>query len=105
MARTLTTPDVQPSATQQAITNIRFEMPHFDDAGSMKFDKSNVRVWYEVTTYDANENVIGVESTDNLFADWPAGFKTDVKSMYARLETDATAKGLLAGPGTDEPLE
>jgi hypothetical protein len=105
MARTLTTPETKPSATQQAITQIRFAMPHHEDGGSMKFDKASVQVWYEVTTYDANENILEVESISELFAAWPANFKLDVKSMYAQLEAHAEVNGLIAGPGTDEPLE
>ena len=107
MARTLTTPEVQPDAVQQAISGFRFEVPHIRDAGDteMEISKPQVQVWYEVITYDAAGLIIKKETTRVLFADWPAGFITDVKSAYSRLETHAESIGLIAGPGTDEPLE
>jgi len=107
MGRTLTTPDSQPDAVQQAISAMRFEIPHVRNAGDtgMEFSKSQIQVWYEVITYAADGTIIKKATRVIFFDDWPTNFKTDVKSAYDRLYTDAENAGLIAGPGTDEPLE
>ena len=107
MARTLTTPDPQPDAIQQAISAMRYEIPHVRNAGdtAMEFSKPQIRVWYEVITYASDGTIIKKAQRIVLFDDWPTLFKTDVKSAYDRLYTDAENAGLIAGPGTDEPLE
>ena len=107
MARILTTPDPQPDAVQQAISGFRFEVPHVRNAGdtAMEISKPQVQVWYEVITYAADGNIIEKETRIVLFPDWPANFTTDAKAVYDKLYVDAENAGLIAGPGTDEPLE
>ena len=107
MARTLTTPDPQPDAIQQAISAMRYEIPHIrnDADTAMEFSRSQIQVWYEVITYASDGTIIKKATRIVNIDDWPAGFKTDVKSAYDRLYADAENAGLIAGPGTDEPLE
>ena len=107
MARTLTTPDVQPDAIQQAISGFRFEIPHIRDAGNteMVISLDQVLVWYEVITYDQAGEIIKKATRVVPFADWPDGFKTDAKGVYDKLYAEAENAGLIAGPGTDNPLE
>ena len=107
MARTLTTPDPQPDAIQQAISAMRYEIPHVRNLAdtAMEFSKSQIQVWYEVITYASDGTIIKKATRIVPFDDWPTLFKTDVKGAYDRLYTDAENAGLIAGPGTDEPLE
>lgn len=107
MARTLTTPEVQPDAVQQHISGMRFTVPAVRNAGdtAMEISKDQVHVWFEVITYDADGLVIDRQSAYGQFADWPAAFVTDVKEVYARVAAYAESIGLIVGPGTDEPLE
>lgn len=107
MARTLTTPVVQPDAVQQAISGFRFETPHVRNAANtaMELSKAQIQVWYEVITYDSAGAIIQKDTRVINLADWPQLFTDDVKSAYSRLMNDAEAQGLIAGPGTDEPLE
>ena len=121
MARTLTTPDPQPDATQQAISGFRFETPHVRNAGdtAMELSKLQIQVWYEVITYDTDGVIIKKETrtvpyqeldyTDPLLPVpvnvWPAGFVTAVKDVYTRLHAEAENAGLIVGAGTDEPIE
>lgn len=107
MARVLTTPDPQPDAIQQAISAMRYEIPHVrnDADTAMEFSKPQIHVWYEVITYAADGTIIKKATRVVMLADWPVDFKTDVKSAYDRLYADAENAGLIAGPGTDEPLE
>ena len=107
MARTLTTPEVQPDAIQQHISGIRFEIPAIRNAGdtAMEISKNQVKVWFEVITYDAAGLIIDKQTAYGQFADWPALFLTDVKSVYSRIADYAETLGLISGPGTDEPLE
>lgn len=106
MARTLTTPIVQPPCTQQGITRFTIDIPHvFDEVdGEMKINKDHVKLKYAVITFnESGEAVTGTERTVP-FADWPALFKTDVKEVYAKIEIDAENAGLI-GAGEDELLE
>ena len=107
MARTLTIPQAHPDGIQQAITTIRFDIPHapLAEVGAVGIQKDRVRVWYEVTTYDIDGALIDRQSAFASFADWPPNFLLDVKSMYGRLETHAESIGIFEGPGADEPLE
>jgi len=107
MARVLTVPQPHPDGLQQAITDIRFSIPHspLTEEGPVSIQKARVRVWYEVSTYSVIGEVIDKQSTYVLLDDWPAGFKLDVKAMYAKLEAHAELVGLFEGPGVDEPLE
>ena len=116
MARTLTTPEIQPDAVQQAISGFRFEIPHVYDVTEMKLSKLQISVWYEVITYDTDGGIIKKETRRIPFqvlegdpqlpvANWPAAFTLDAKAVYEKLHTDAVAEGLIAGAGTDEPLE
>ena len=107
MGRVLTTPDPQPDAIQQAISAMRFEIPHVRNTGdtAMEISKTQVQVWYEVITYAADGKVIKKATRIVNLADWPAGFKVDAKAVYDRLYDDAENAGLIAGPGVDEPLE
>ena len=107
MARTLTTPDPQPDAIQQAISAMRFEIPHVRNAGdtSMVISLDQVQVWYEVITHDADGTIIKKAIRIVPFADWSASFKTEVDTVYTHLHAEAEGAGLIAGPGTDEPLE
>jgi hypothetical protein len=107
MARTLDTPDVQPDATQQAITRVRFDFPQVRNDGdtAMEHQSPLIQVWYEVITYDAAG--LGIESaTRTVKLDgWSASFKTEVKTVYDHLMVEAETAGLIAGPGTDDPFE
>ena len=107
MARTLTTPDPQPDATQQHISGIRFEIPAIRNAGdtAMEISKPQVKVWFEVITYDAAGLIVEKQTHYGEFADWPPLFLADVKSVYSRIAAYAESLGLISGPGTDEPLE
>jgi hypothetical protein len=107
MPRTLDTPEVQPDAVQQHISGMRFEIPAVRNVGdtAMEISKNQVRVWFEVITYDAAGLIIDKQTHFGLFADWPAAFLTDVKSVYSRIAAYAENLGLIVGPGTDEPLE
>ena len=107
MARTLTTPEVQPDAVQQHISGMRFEIPVIRNAGdtAMEISKPQVRLWFEVITYDAAGLIIDRADHYAQFADWPVAFVTDVKEVYSRVEAYAESLGLIAGPGTDEPLD
>lgn len=105
MARTLTTPAVQPDAVQQAIVDMRFEIPHYFSDPDMKINKPTVRVWYSVATYDTDGNIISNVKRNVSLVDWPAGFKTDIKGAYAKLHNDAENAGLIAGVGTDEAID
>jgi hypothetical protein len=106
MARTLTTPEVQPDAVQQALSGFRIEVPHIRNAGdtSMIISLDQVQVWYEVITYDTDGLIIKKATRIVPFADWSASFKTEVDTVYNHLVDEAEAAGLIAGPGTDEPL-
>jgi hypothetical protein len=107
MARILTTPELQPNAIQQAISAMRYEIPHVRNVGdtAMEFSKPQIHVWYEVITYAADGAIIKKATRSVPLADWPSGFQIDVKGAYDRLYADAEAAGLIAGPGTDEALE
>ena len=107
MARTLTTPDPQPDAIQQAISAFRFEVPHIrNDADTeMEISKLQVLVWYEVITYAGDGSIVKKATRFVKLADWPANFKTDARAVYDKLYLDAENAGLIAGPGVDEPLE
>jgi len=107
MARTLTTPDPQPDAIQQAISAMRYEIPHIRNAEdtAMVFSKPQIQVWYEVITYASDGTIIKRATRVVPLANWPAGFQIDVKGAYDRLYADAESAGLIAGPGVDEPLE
>lgn len=105
MGRILTTPEVQPDAVQQCISGFRFEVPHTYSGTSMELSKLQIQVWYEVITYDAAGLIVKKETRIVNFADWPAGFKVDARAVYDKLYLDAETAGLIAGPGTDEPLE
>ena len=107
MARTLTTPEVQPDAVQQHVSGMRFEIPAVRNVGdtAMEISTGQVNVWFEVITYDAAGLIIDKQTAYGQFADWPALFLTDVKSIYSRIATYAESLGLIVGPGTDEPLE
>ena len=107
MPRTLTTPDPQPDAVQQHISGMRFEIPAIRNAGdtAMEISKGQVRLWFEVITYDTNGVVIDKQTHYAQFADWPPAFVTDVKEVYARIEAYAESLGLIVGPGTDELLD
>ena len=107
MARTLTTPDPQPDAVQQAISGFKIEVPHVRNPQDteMEISKPQVKVWYEVITYDGSGAVIKKSTRVVAFGDWTAGFKTDAKAVYDKLYIDAENAGLIAGPGTDEPLD
>ena len=118
MARTLTTPETQPDAVQQAITGFNINVPHTRNAGNtaMELNKLRILVTYNVVTYDPDGEVIetvqrgipfqiydGNEDVTNTI--WPAGFVTAVRDVYDRLHADAENEGLIVGPGTDEPIE
>lgn len=107
MARTLTVPQEQPDGLQQAITEIRFGIPHapLAEEGEVFIQRDNIRVFYKVTTYSATGEVIDSESARVNFVNWPGPFTLDVKAMYAKLEAHAELIGLFEGPGTDEPLD
>jgi hypothetical protein len=106
MARDLTTPVVRPDVTQQAITYMRFNIPHIQNTDSipaMEINRDNIKVEYEVTTYNEDGEIISQVMRGVPFSIWPAGFITDMRSAYSRLENEAEAAGLI-GPGTSEPL-
>lgn len=106
MARTLTTPEVK-TITQQAVWRFRFEVPQKRNAGdtSMEVDTDGIYVHFEVQSFDADGEVVNTSFAVGNFADWPSAFKTDVQSVYSILTNYATSLGLIAGAGTDEPLE
>lgn len=105
MARDLDTPVAQ-SITQQAITGIRFEIPHIwtGPTSGMAMNKPAIYVWYEVVTYEEDGSVLDRQQRSVKFANWPAVFKTEAKAVYDRLVQDAESNGLILGPGTDEDL-
>ena len=105
MPRTLTNPAPQPAATHQHISGLRFTIPAVRDVDDMVIRKQGVSLWYEVVTYDVEGNITGRKQRVVPFADWPAGFRTDVRNMYSRVQQHAESEGLFLGPGTDEPLE
>lgn len=107
MARTLDTPVVRPDVVQQAVTGIRFEIPHIRNIANtaMEIQKAQVQIWYEVTTYNEDGDPLYTRQRTLKFPNWTAGFITDMKAVYAKVEIDATNQGLIYGPGTDEPLE
>ena len=106
MARTLTTPVPQPDALQQAVSNFQVIVPHVADiGGNMIISRAQVQLIYEVITYDAEGTILYRTSRTVMAADWPANFVTDMKEIYARIESDAENAGIILGPGTDEPLE
>jgi len=106
MARTLTTPVVQPDATQQAVSEFIVSVPHVADiGGEMIISRAQVQVNYEVITYDSTGTILYRSNRTVNAADWPSGFVADMKEIYARIEADAENAGLILGPGTDEPLE
>ena len=106
MATALTAPVIRPSVTYQGITKVEFKIPHKRDLSGLQanIDKDRVAVHYEVSSWNETGEVITRQFRTVPFPDWPASFATDVKAMYAKLETDAKAEGLI-GAGTDEPLE
>jgi hypothetical protein len=107
MSRTLDTPAVQPDAVQHAITRFHFEVPHKrnDADTAMELQKLQIEVWYELITYDAAG--LGIDSIVQKvpFDIWPPLFKAAAKDAYDKLHAHAESIGLIAGPGTDEPLE
>lgn len=107
MARLLTTPEVQPDGTQQAIIRIRLDIPHRRNAAddAMEINKPQVQLWYEVITYDANGLGIDRQESVVALAGWPPNFKADARSLYERVHVHAESVGLIAGVGTDEPLD
>jgi hypothetical protein len=107
MARTLTTPIIQPDETQQAITGFRIEVPHVRNLGdtAMEIGKLSVSLWYEVITYNLAGGIIKKAQRIVPFEDWPPNFLLDIKAAYAKMALDAVASGLIDGDGVDEPLE
>jgi hypothetical protein len=106
MAQTLTVPVSRADVTQQAVTKMEFKIPHKRNVGdtAMEIDKTVVEIRYEVTTYNANGDILERQARVVYFTNWPAGFKTDMKAAYAKVETDAVNAGLI-GAGTAELLE
>ena len=107
MARTLTTPIVQPDISQQAISGFRIEIPHTRNIGdtAMEIAKDSVSLWYEVITYNSDGIIVKKAQRLVPFIDWPPNFIIDIKAAYGRIALDAQANGLIDGDGTDEPLE
>lgn len=103
MATTLTTPETRPDITHHAITRLTFEVPHTLDQGNIIIDRDRVVARYRVVYYNADGVAIDRFDETVFYADWPAGVKTDMQSVYAAVETDAKNKGLI-DPGADEPL-
>jgi hypothetical protein len=105
MSTKLSTPIVQAAIVDQGITRFEVQIPHKRNlAGdAAEIDKQGIRVRYEVTTWDEAGKVAGRESRAAPFGSWPAGLKTDVQAVYARLVANAKTGGLI-GPGTDETI-
>jgi len=102
MATTLTSPIAAPAVTYQEISRVEFYIPHTLN-GSLVIDRSKVTVAYDVVTRDASGKLVSRATRSVPFSSWPASFKTDVASMYAKIEQDAKANGLI-GAGTDEAI-
>ena len=118
MSRTLTTPEIQPDAVQQAITGFNIKVPHVRNAGdtAMVINKLAIVVQYDVISYNAAGEVIEIkqrgipfqiydEATDETTTIWPPNFVLAIRDAYDKLHTDAENEGLIAGPGVDEVIE
>ena len=106
MATKLTTPEARPAITHHAIIRFEVQVPHKlnDTQDDIVIDLDAVNVAYRIVYLNSEREVIDRVDQTVYWADWPAGFKTDMKSVYTTLTTDAKNKGLI-DPGTDEPLE
>ena len=67
-------------------------------------DTDGIYVHFEVQSFDADGNVVNTSFAVGNFADWPDSFKNDVQSVYSVLTNYATSLGLIAGPGSDDPI-
>ena len=108
MATDLDTPVPLPNVTQQGVVKVQFSIPHKRNAGNtaMEIDRANVEARYVVETWtqDGDSLVTARASRIVPWADWPAGFKAQMRDVYASIVQDAKANGLI-GAGTDEPLD
>jgi len=103
MGTALTNPVAVPALTFQEIIRVEFQIPHKLVNGSLVMDRANVGVQYDVATKDAAGKLVSRATRTVPFASWPQSFKTDIASVYAKIEQDARANGLL-GAGTDEAI-
>jgi hypothetical protein len=99
MAQDLTTPEIQ-SITHQGVTAIVFSIPHKTD---MTINRITGSMVYEVTSWNSTGEVVEQQHRSVLFPDWPTAFKTDMSSVYNKIEQDAINNGLI-GDGTPETL-
>ena len=105
MATTLTNPITTPPVTYKAITWFMIQVPHHDDGvGNYVFNRNEINLQYEIVTVDDDLNVIHKERVVETFNNFPAGVKTDLRDLYAKIEAHARSRGLI-GDGTDEVLE
>ena len=98
MAQVLTTPENKTIETQ-GVTAMVFDIPHVNAL----LDKPNISLIYEVTSWTSTGEVVSKVSRSVAFPSWPASFKTDMASVYSKVEQDAVASGLI-GLGTPEAL-
>ena len=105
MATELTTPITRAALTHQGITSFKVQAPHKRsvDGTDAVLNKDKIEVRYEVTSWDEDGNVVFRASRTVPFANWTAGFKTDMNSVYSKLTADAKNNGLI-GAGTDEDI-
>lgn len=103
MAVNLTTPVVVPDVEYQGITKIDFPVPHFLDQGEIKINKPDIAAIFYVTTWDGDGNFLREQRYFVPFSEWPGVFKTDVQTVYSRIENYAISEGYI-GAGTPEAL-
>lgn len=105
MATKLTTPEVRPDITHQAITRFVVEVPHVlnDTQDDIEINRAQLTVRYRVVSINADGEPITRVDEAVGFVNWPASVKTDMRAIYSALTIDAKNKGLIE-PGTDEDL-
>lgn len=103
MAVNLTTPTPVPDIAYQGVTKIDFDIPHFLNGAAMDINKPDTRCIVTVGTWAGDGTLISEERFQVFLPDWPAIFKTDVQTMYTRIENYCISEGYI-GAGTPETL-
>lgn len=102
----LDTPAATEVAHDGAIVNVQLHVPHIlnPDTLGIDIERAEIRLSSRIVTY----NELGMEMDKGFMqlelSDLPNQVKSFLKDLYAWLETQAQARGLI-GEGAPEPLD
>lgn len=104
MGTELTTPVTRANVQSQAIVRFGVRVPHtFDVNGNAVINRPGIRLSYTVQTFDANGEITDTINGSEEFVNFPAALKTELSSLYKKIESHARSMGLL-GAGADEDM-